>query len=282
MELKGKIALITGAGGGGPGGQGRAIALALAAEGADVAVNDINLEWAEATASEVRALGRRSMAVKADVSVQNEVDRMVERIIKEWGGIDILVNNAGFGNPILVEDMTGEEWRRTLGVNLDGTFYCSKSVLKTMKSRGGGRIINISSPAGKSMTVNGCAGYTAAKAGVMGFTRHLAFEVGPYHITVNSICPGMIIGGRGEQAPAPEQIQNMKDKALLKDIARPEDTANAVLFLASDKARMITGTNLDAYAVVPGGTDYWEAFVKRRKELLEKRKRLNKTVDLRH
>jgi NAD(P)-dependent dehydrogenase (short-subunit alcohol dehydrogenase family) len=83
----------------------------------------------------------------------------------------------------------------------------------------------------------------------------------------------MVIGGMGEHAPSPEQIQNMKDKSLLKDITRPEDTANAVLFLASDKAKMITGTNLDAYAVVPGGTDYWEAFVKRRKDLLEKRKK---------
>lgn len=272
MELEGKIALVTGAGGGGGGAQGRAIALALAAEGADVAANDINLELAEATASEVRALGRRSMAVQADVSVQDEVNQMVERIIREWGGIDILVNNAGFGNAILVEDMTGEEWRRTLGVNLDGTFYCSKAVIETMKSRGGGRIINISSPAGKSMTINACAGYTAAKAGVMGFTRHLAFEVGPYHITVNSICPGMVIGGRGKFAHPPEQLRNMKDKALLKDVTRPEDTANAVLFLASDRARMITGTNLDAYAVVPGGTDYWEAFVKRRKEALAKGK----------
>jgi NAD(P)-dependent dehydrogenase (short-subunit alcohol dehydrogenase family) len=212
------------------------------------------------------------MAVKADVSNLDEVNQMVERIVREWGGIDILVNNAGFGNAILVEDMTGEEWHRTLGVNLDGTFYCSKAVIKTMKSRGGGRIINISSPAGKSMTVNGCAGYTAAKAGVMGFTRHLAFEVAPYHITVNSICPGMVIGGRGEHAPSSEQIQSMKDKALLRDITRPEDTANAVLFLASNKSRMITGTNLDAYAIVPGGIEYWEAFVKRRKESLAKRK----------
>jgi len=272
MDLEGRIALVTGAGGGGSGAQGRAIALALAAEGADVAANDINLELAEATASEVRALGRRSMAVKADVSVQGEVNQMVERIIREWGGIDILVNNAGFGNAILVEDMTAEEWRHTLGVNLDGPFYCSKAVIGTMKSRGGGRIINISSPAGKSMTVHGCAGYTTAKAGVLGFTRHLAFEVGPYNITVNAICPGMVIGGRGEHAPSPEQIQNMKDRALLKDIIRPEDTANAVLFLASDKTRMITGTTLDAYAVVPGGTDYWETFVKRRKEELAKRK----------
>lgn len=272
MELEGKVALVTGAGGGGPGGQGRAIALELASEGADVAVNDIDHELAEVTASEIRALGRKSLALKADVSVQDEVERMIERIIREWGGIDILVNNAGFGKPILVEDMTGEEWRRTLGVNLDGTFFCSKAVLETMKRRGGGRIINISSPAGKSMTINGCAGYSASKAGVMGFTRHLAFEVGPYKITVNSICPGMVMGGRGQYTPSSEQIQKMKEKALLKDIIRPEDTANAVLFLASDKAWMITGTNLDAYSVVPGGTDYWEAFVKRRKELLAKKK----------
>ena len=122
------------------------------------------------------------------------------------------------------------------------------------------------------MTINGCAGYSASKAGVMGFTRHLAFEVGPYKITVNSICPGMVIGGRGEYAPPPEQIQKMKEKALLKDVIRPEDTANAVLYLASEKAWMITGTNLDAYSVTPGGTDYWEAFVKRRKELLAKKK----------
>lgn len=139
MELEGKIALVTGAGGGGDGGQGKVIALALAAEGADVAANDIDLELAESTASEIKALGRRSMAIKADVSDQDEVNQMVERIIREWGGIDILVNNAGFGNPVLVEDMTGEEWRRTLGVNLDGTFYCSKAVIQTMKTRGGGR-----------------------------------------------------------------------------------------------------------------------------------------------
>jgi 3-oxoacyl-[acyl-carrier protein] reductase len=273
MELKGKIALVTGAGGGGEGGQGRVIALALAEAGADVAVNDIDLVLAEGAASEIGAMGRRSMAVKADVSIENEVNQMVTKVVGEWGGIDILVNNAGFATPILVEDMTGEEWRRTLGVNLDGTFYCSRAVIQTMKARGGGRIVNISSPAAKSMTINGCAGYTAAKAGVMGFTRHLAFEVGPYGITVNSICPAVGAGGRGEHMLSPEEIENMKNKALLKDLTRPEDTAYAVLFLVSDRARMITGTNLDAHPVVPGGTDYWNAFVERRKELLASRNR---------
>ena len=271
MEFEGKIALVTGAGGGG-GGQGSAIALALAAEGADVAVNDINLEYAEATAEEVRALGCKAMAIKADVSIEDEVNAMVDKVIKEWGGIDILVNNAGFGHAILVEDMTAEQWHRTIGVNLDGPFLCSRAVIPTMKSRGGGRIITISSPAGKSMTINGCAAYTSAKAGVMGFTRHLAFEIAPYKITVNTICPGMIFGyGRGEQGPPPEQVRAMKERSLMGDLAGPEDTVNAVLYLASDRSRMITGTNLDAYSITPGGKDYWDAFVKRRKEALAKR-----------
>ena len=263
MEFEGKIVLVTGAGGSGSG-QGRAFALAFAAAGADVAVNDIDLAKVEAVAQEVKALGRRSIAVKADVSDEAEVNQMVKRVVKELGGIDILVNNAGFGYPILVEDMTAAQWHRTIGVNLDGTFFCSKAVIPAMKSRGGGRIINIASPAGKSMTVNGCAGYTSAKAGVMGFTRHLAFEVGPYKITVNSVCPGMVMGG--EHMPPPDVLQKMKDGSLLGDITTAQDTANAVLFLASDKARLITGTNVDAYAIAPGGKEHWDNFVKRRKE----------------
>jgi 3-oxoacyl-[acyl-carrier protein] reductase len=273
MEFEGKIALVTGAGGLGSG-QGKAFALAFAAEGADVAVNDIDLAKAEATAKEVRALGRRSIAVKADVSNEAEVNAMVAKVVKELGGIDILVNNAGFGYPVLVEDMTAEQWHRTIGVNLDGTFFCSRAVISTMKSRGGGRIINIASPAGKAMTVNGCAGYTSAKAGVMGFTRHLAFEVGPYKITVNSICPGMVMGG--EHVPPPDVLQKMKDGALLGDITTAQDTANVVLFLASDKARLITGTNVDAYAIAPGGKEHWDNFVKRRKEWQAKQKKQGK------
>lgn len=263
MEFEGKIVLVTGAGGSGSG-QGKTFALAFAAEGADVAVNDIDLARAEATAAEIRALGRRSIAVKADVSKEDEVNAMVDRVVRELGGIDILVNNAGFGYPILVEDMTAEEWHRTIGVNLDGTFFCSKAVIPTMKSRGGGRIINIASPAGKAMTVNGCAGYTSAKAGVMGFTRHLAFEVGPYKITVNSVCPGMVMGG--EHMPPPDVLQKMKEGSLLGDVTTAQDTANAVLFLASEKARMITGTNLDAYPIASGGKEHWNNFVKRRKD----------------
>jgi NAD(P)-dependent dehydrogenase (short-subunit alcohol dehydrogenase family) len=263
MEFEGKIALVTGAGGTGSG-QGKAFALAFAAEGADVAVNDIDLEKAEETAREIRKMGRRSIAVKADVSQESEVNAMVAKIVKELGGIDILVNNAGFGRPVLVEDMTAEQWLRTIGVNLNGPFFCSKAVIPVMKERGGGRIINIASPAGKSMTVNGCAAYSSAKAGVLGFTRHLAFEVGPYKITVNSICPA-ILHGTDDPRP-PEVVQKAKENSLLGDLTTPQDTANAVLFLASDKSRMITGTNIDAYPVAPGNKEYWDKFVRRRKD----------------
>jgi NAD(P)-dependent dehydrogenase (short-subunit alcohol dehydrogenase family) len=120
------------------------------------------------------------------------------------------------------------------------------------------------------MTVNGCAGYTSAKAGVMGFSRHLAFEVGPYKITFNTICPGMVI--EGDHKPPPEVLEKMKAGSLLGDITTAEDTANAVLFLASENARMITGTNLGAYAVAPGGKEHWDNFVKRRKDWKAQRK----------
>jgi NAD(P)-dependent dehydrogenase (short-subunit alcohol dehydrogenase family) len=263
MEFKGKIVLVTGAGGSGSG-QGKAFALAFAAEGADVAVNDIDLNKAEAVAEAIRKTGRRSIAIKADVTRESDVNAMVDRVVKELGGIDILVNNAGGGNPVLVEDMTAEEWHHTVGVNLDGTFFCSKAVIPVMKQRGGGRIINIASPAGKAMTVNGCAAYTSAKAGVLGFTRHLAFEVGPYKITVNSVCPAIFLGTDDKRPP--ETIQKMKENAILGDLTTPQDSANAVLFLASDRSRMITGTNIDAYPISPGNKEYWNNFVKRRKD----------------
>jgi NAD(P)-dependent dehydrogenase (short-subunit alcohol dehydrogenase family) len=264
MELEGKIALVTGAGRG----MGKAIALTFAREGADVAVNDINLDNAEATASEVRALGRRSMAIRADVSKPNEVNQMVERVIREWGGIDILVNNAGIGNARMVEDMTESEWHNVIGVNLDGTFYCSKAVLETMKSRGGGKIVNISSLAGKKISIGSCAAYTASKSGILGFTRHLAFEVGPYKINVNAICPGLTLTHKVQESP--ERIKSMMNTMPLKDICRPEDIADTALFLASNKSKMITGITIDVDAGESVVSQDWEGYVKRRKEAFAK------------
>ncbi len=260
MELEGKIALVTGAGQG----IGQAIALTFAREGAAVVVNALHRDKAEAVASEVRTLGRRSMAVGADVSSKDEVDRMVKQVIREWGGIDILVNNAGIGNARMVEDMTAEEWHHVLGVNLDGTFYCCRAVIETMQRRGGGKIVNISSSAAKSMSVHSCAAYTASKAGILGFTRHLAFEVGPYHINVNAICPATTLTPKVQATP--EQIKSMKDEMPLKDLSTAQDIADAALFLASDRSRMITGTTIDVDAGASLVNQDWEGYVKRRKE----------------
>jgi NAD(P)-dependent dehydrogenase (short-subunit alcohol dehydrogenase family) len=264
MELANKIAIVTGAGQG----MGEAIALTFAREGADVAVNDIHLDTLERTAAEVKALGRRAIALKADVSNEAEVNRMVERVIREWGGVDILVHNAGIGNTRMLEDMTEKEWHNVLGVNLDGCFYTCKAVLESMKGRGGGKIILVASMAAKKMTIASCIAYTASKSGILGFTRHLAFEVGPYKINVNAICPGATLTPKVKQPP--EEIQRMKDSMPLKDMCMPQDIADAALFLASSKSRMITGTTIDVDAGESVANQSWEAFVKRRKEAFAK------------
>ena len=128
MEFQGKIALVTGGGQG----FGKATALALAGEGADVVVNDLNLDLAERTAKEVRAIGPRAIAIQANVAIEKEVEAMVARIVNEWGGIDILVNNAGTGRPMMVEDMDKSEWDRILNINLGGVFNCSRAVIPTI------------------------------------------------------------------------------------------------------------------------------------------------------
>jgi len=260
VKLKNKIAIVTGAGQG----IGKAIALTFAREGADVAVNDINLVNIENTAVEIKSLGRRSIAIQADISSEGAVNRMVEQVIKEWGGVDILVHNAGIGNTRMVEDMTEKEWHHVLGVNLDGAFFCSKAVLQSMKGRGGGRIVFVSSMAGKSMSIAACAAYSSSKAAILGFCRHLAFEVGPYKINVNAICPGGTLTPKFRVTP--EELEKVKANVPLKDVCTPQDMANAVLFLVSDDSRMITGTSIDVDAGQSLVHQPWETYVKKRKD----------------
>jgi len=265
MLLEGKIALVTGAGGGGPGGMGKGIALSLAREGADVAVNDIDAELAAATAAEIRAMGRRAIALPYDVTNDQEVDKMVAQVVAEWGGIDILVNSVGLGIPVLVEDMTTEEWRTVLARNLGAPFYCSRAVIPIMKKRGGGKIISICSMAGKTITNITGASYTAAKAGLLGFTRQLANEVGPYNINVNVVCPAGVVSSF-KPAPPAEELNKMESSIPIRKITYSEDIGNAVVFLASDWARTITGTSIDVDGGVSIAVRNWDSYVKRRKE----------------
>jgi NAD(P)-dependent dehydrogenase (short-subunit alcohol dehydrogenase family) len=265
MEFKGKIALVTGSGQG----IGRATAIALAREGADVACNDLNLDLAEGTAKEIRAMGPRAMAIKANVAAEQEVEAMVARVVGEWGGIDILVNNAGTGRPMMVEDMDKSEWDRILDINLGGVFNCARAVIPALKARGGGKIVNIASLAGKTMSYHGGADYTASKSAVLGFTRHLAFELGPHGINVNAICPGVVMTPLVAAHSTPEMRESVRSKTPMRDLVKPEDIADAVVFLASKRARMITGSTVDVDGGIALGLQDWDTYVRTRKEALK-------------
>ncbi len=270
-NLKGKVALVTGSGSG----IGKAIALGLAREGVDVAVNDVNQQNAEGTVAEIQKMGSRAMVVMASVADEAEVRKMVDKIVAEWGGIDILINNAGVTNHLLIEDTEKEEWERVLSVNLSGAFNCSKAVVPSMRQRGGGRIINIVSYSGERMTMIGGVSYTSSKSGIWGLTRQLSFELGAYQITVNGISPGNVITPMLRAGTTPQRLEEMKKWYPLQDMPTPEDIADAAVFLASDRARMITGINLavDGGVTVPIaiGVD-WDAYTAIKKERAEKRK----------
>jgi NAD(P)-dependent dehydrogenase (short-subunit alcohol dehydrogenase family) len=241
MRLEGKVALVTGAGSG----IGQAIALLFAKEGADIAVNDIDLSSAEETAGAVKQIGRKAIAVRADVAKADEVDAMVDRVINELGGVHILVNNAGIPvhGPLLGEQ-TPENWDRVVGVILRGTYLCSRRVGQWMVSRKTGKIVNISSVAGIAGSPT-LTSYGAAKAGVINLTRALAVDWGKYNINVNCIAPGVIDTPLTQRTFArwltPEQIT---EPIPLGRMGEADEVAKAALFLVSDDAGYITGVTL--------------------------------------
>jgi NAD(P)-dependent dehydrogenase (short-subunit alcohol dehydrogenase family) len=241
MKLEGKTALVTGAGSG----IGEAIAFLFAREGADIAVNDIDPASAEKTAEAVMNMGRRAIAVQADVADGEQVDRMVDRVIDELGGVQILVNNAGIPvhGPFL-ETQTPENWDRVVAVILRGTYLCSRSAGRWMVNNGTGKIVNISSIAGARATPH-IPSYGAAKAAVIQLTRTLAVDWGKYGINVNCISPGVINTPLTQRTIAVwETPEEIKARIPLEVMGEAEDIANAALFLVSDEARHITGVNL--------------------------------------
>jgi 3-oxoacyl-[acyl-carrier protein] reductase len=243
-RLAGRVAIITGAGS--PRGIGRASAVRLAQDGADVVVGDLDLAGAETVAGEVRALGRRSLAVRTDVTSEADVATLVQRALQKFGRIDILVNNAGITQPKRVADITVADWEKVLAVNLKGTFLCSKAVLPTMLQQGYGRIVNLSSVSAKrGGGVFGGAHYSAAKAGILGFAKALAREVAAQGITVNSVTPGLVATDiRGGLEDLATQLELSKDIPA-KRMAKPEEVAAAIAFLASEDAAYITGEEID-------------------------------------
>ena len=244
--LKGKIALVTG----GSRGLGRVDALALAEAGADVVVADILMDGAEKTAKEVQAMGRKSFAIKMDVTRMEEVKEGVVRIKNELGSVDILVNSAATLDHLgQLLEQRDKLWERDLRVNLTGTFNCSRAVWPYMQEKKWGRIINMASVAG-TLGGFGQASYSTTKAGIIGFTKTLALEGARYGITCNVVCPG-IINSESFQFISAEMRERLIRKTALRRPGEPEDVAYAIVFLASDKANYITGIVLN----VSGGIE---------------------------
>ncbi len=234
MGLPSRVAIVTGSGRG----IGRAIALKLAGAGAAVVVNSRG-EAVEGVAREIQAMGRQSLAVMGDVSSPPDVARLVEATITSYGRVDILVNNAGIVRDQLLIRMSDEDWDRVLDVNLKGAFLCTRAVLRYMLRQRWGRIISIASIVG--LVGNpGQANYASAKAGVIGFTRAVAKEVGSRKITVNAIAPGFIDTEMTKRL-AEDQRRELMSRIPLGRLGSPNDVAEAVAFLASEEAGYITG-----------------------------------------
>lgn len=238
QDFTGKVALITGA----ARGLGRAAAARLLEHGASVAVNVRDAERAEAVA---RELGTGAFAVPGDIADAKVVREIVDRILDHGGRLDILVNNAALALSTRFESISEEEWRRAMDVNVTAPFLLIRAVLPTMKAAGGGRIINISSTAGKTVSTLGGAHYTTSKAALLGLTRAAAKELGPYGITVNAVCPGLIDTELTREHASPDDLAAYARSFPIQRLGQPVEVADLICFLASDQAGYITGASLD-------------------------------------
>lgn len=247
MRLKDKAVIITGAGRG----IGKEIALAFARQGADIAAIDLNLPEAEETAAEVRTLGMRALAIGADVSKWDEVERMANSVNEKFGKIDVLINNAAVwaglkGTPFF--QLTGDDWDKVFSVNVKGLFFCCKSVFPFMKEQGKGKIVNISSAVhfiGAPYLVH----YAASKGAVVALTRSLAKELGDYKINVNAVAPGITMTEAGKEKATKEMHEVLVNRRAIKRPQEAEDLIGAITFLSADESDFVTGQTI----VVDGG-----------------------------
>lgn len=234
LQLNDKVVVVTGA----ARGIGRTIALEFAKEGANVVINDIS--DGTPVAEEIRKMGKKAIFFKANISDREESEQLVNKTVEKFGRIDVLVNNAGITRDALIHKMSEENWNDVINVNLKGTFNCSKAAAKSMMEQKYGRIISISSIVGQRGNI-GQVNYAASKAGIIGLTKALAVELARYgDITANVVSPGWV---NTEMARAvPEKIlQRVIEAIPFHRLAEPEEVAHLVVFLASDKARYITG-----------------------------------------
>lgn len=241
-RFSGKVVMVSGAGRG----MGRSCALSFSEEGAAVAFVDIEVDEIKSTVAQLKEQGSEAIAIKCDVSKFDEVHKAVQTTIETYGTVDILVNNAGvLSTTTPLENIEEKEWDLIMNVNLKGVFLFSQAVLPVMRKKEHGKIINISSSAGRSTSELGGAHYTASKAGVLGLTRHTAREYGPYGINVNSVCPGLVETPMIREEASKEKLDHWIKQIPLGRFAEPSEEADLVLFLASDQSKYITGATID-------------------------------------
>ncbi|MBU0981060.1 glucose 1-dehydrogenase [Patescibacteria group bacterium] len=246
MRLKNKIAIITGA----SRGVGKATALLFAKEGAKIVVNYFSAEEkAKEVVSQILELGSEAIAVKCDVSNEDEVKNMIDQAVKKFGKVDILVNNAGIVFDATFAERTIDQWKKTFDTNVLGVFLCSRLASEPMKKNNHGKIINVSSTSGMNSFSTESMDYDASKAAVVALTRDLAKELAP-SIQVNSVAPGWIDTDMNVDLPE-DYLKEEMEKIYLKRMAKPEEIAKAILFFASDDSDYVTGSTL----VVDGGHD---------------------------
>ncbi|NOQ95583.1 MAG: glucose 1-dehydrogenase [Desulfobacterales bacterium] len=238
MRLKGKVALVTGS----SRGVGRAIALAYAREGASVVINyTANQAAGEEVITAIKEMGEKAVLVKADVSKAADAEALVQKGVDEFGGIDILVNNAGLSRPAMLLKMTEDQWDQVVDIHLQGALLCTQFAARNMKEQNKGKIINVTSVAGIVGTV-GQINYSAAKGGLLSFTKSAARELARYNVCVNVICLGIVATDMTEKIRTDEKLKEIyMNRILLKRFAEPDDISPAFVFLSSDESDYITG-----------------------------------------
>jgi 3-oxoacyl-[acyl-carrier protein] reductase len=245
MNLKDRVALVTGA----SRGIGAATAEVLARRGARVAVSARTTSDLDQVAAKIRGGGGQALVVPCDVLDGGQVEAAVRRVVDEWGRLDILVNNAGMGTPTVpVETILPEDWDHTVALNLKSAFLAIRAAVPVMKRQQYGRIVNVSSFAGRNFSLISGPQYSAAKAGIIGLTKHMAVELGPFGIGVNSVAPSIVLTARVKgkwEARTAEEQQRILAGIPLRRLAQPEEVATVIAFLASDDASYVNGVCLD-------------------------------------
>jgi 3-oxoacyl-[acyl-carrier protein] reductase len=237
-EFAGRVVLVTGA----SRGLGRATAKEFLARGACVAVNARTPERADRLA---RELGERAFGVAGDLKSADETRQLVRLTVEHFGRLDVLVNNAAIAYSTRIPEIAEGEWRETLDVNLTAAFFCLQAAVAPMTEQRFGRIINVSSTAGRSVSTLAGAHYTASKAGLIGLTRHAARELGPLGITVNAICPGLFDTDLARANATDERLEALRNSFPVRRLGRPEEVAALICFVASEMAGYINGAALD-------------------------------------